>query len=88
MCLAIWEMGQQPLLQEILIRVTRPMFVPVSLHVSLVWVGYNSVVPLPAAPLRYAGPIVGIWTIAGAIVAGCLPDVRATGPGASASHDA
>jgi hypothetical protein len=32
---------------------------------SLAWVFYQSIVPLPPAPLRYAPILVGLWLLAG-----------------------
>jgi amino acid transporter len=36
--------------------------------VAVIWVGYKSVVPLPAAPVRYAPAIVGGWALAGVAI--------------------
>jgi amino acid transporter len=41
---------------------------PVLATVAVVWVGYNSVVPLPEPPLTYAPWIVGVWFILGLAV--------------------
>jgi hypothetical protein len=35
---------------------------------SLIWVAYHSVVPLPDAPLRYAPILVGGWMVAGVLL--------------------
>ena len=41
---------------------------PVASTLSMLWVGYHSVVPLPAKPLRYAPIVVGVWMLAGVVV--------------------
>jgi amino acid transporter len=41
---------------------------PLLSTVSLLWVAYKSVVPLPDAPLRYAPMLVGTWLVAGLLV--------------------
>jgi amino acid transporter len=41
---------------------------PVLSTLSLLWVAYHSVVPLPDAPLRYAPILVGAWLIAGVVL--------------------
>jgi amino acid transporter len=41
---------------------------PVLSTLSLMWVAYHSVVPLPDAPLRYAPILVGGWLIAGVVL--------------------
>jgi amino acid transporter len=41
---------------------------PVLSTISLMWVAYHSVVPLPDAPLRYAPILVGAWLIAGVVL--------------------
>jgi amino acid transporter len=41
---------------------------PVLSTLSLVWVAYHSVVPLPDAPLRYAPILVGGWMVAGVLL--------------------
>ena len=41
---------------------------PVLSTLSMVWVAYHSVVPLPAKPLRYAPIVVGVWMAAGVLV--------------------
>ena len=38
---------------------------PVLSTAGLIWVGYNSIVPLPASPVLYAPFVVGFWLIAG-----------------------
>jgi amino acid transporter len=59
-----------------LYRKDRPEEFSVLLHVlfpvfstlSMVWVAYHSVVPLPDKPLRYAPIAVGVWLAAGIVV--------------------
>lgn len=59
-----------------LYRKDRPQEFSVLLHVlfpvfstlSMVWVAYHSVVPLPDKPLRYAPIAVGVWLAAGIVV--------------------
>jgi amino acid transporter len=41
---------------------------PVASTLSMVWVAYHSVVPLPDKPLRYAPIVVGVWLAAGIVV--------------------
>jgi len=41
---------------------------PVLSTLSLIWVAYHSVVPLPDAPLRYAPILVGGWMVAGVLL--------------------
>src|ERR1700733_3812609 len=41
---------------------------PVLSTLSLMWVAYHSVVPLPDAPLRYAPILVGVWLVAGVLL--------------------
>jgi amino acid transporter len=41
---------------------------PLLSTLSLLWVAYKSVVPLPDAPLRYAPILVGTWLFAGVVV--------------------
>lgn len=41
---------------------------PLLSTLSLLWVAYKSVVPLPDAPLRYAPIMVGSWLVAGIVV--------------------
>ena len=41
---------------------------PLLSTLSLVWVAYKSIVPLPDAPLRYAPVLVGAWLLAGVLV--------------------
>jgi amino acid transporter len=41
---------------------------PLLSTLSLLWVAYKSVVPLPDAPLRYAPIMVGSWLVAGVVV--------------------
>ena len=41
---------------------------PLLSTLSLVWVAYKSIVPLPEAPLRYAPILVGTWLLAGVLV--------------------
>jgi amino acid transporter len=41
---------------------------PLLSTLSLLWVAYKSVVPLPDAPLRYAPVLVGTWLVAGVVV--------------------
>jgi amino acid transporter len=41
---------------------------PVLSTLSLLWVAYHSVVPLPDRPLRYAPILVGTWLLAGLLV--------------------
>jgi amino acid transporter len=41
---------------------------PLLSTLSLVWVAYKSIVPLPDAPLRYAPILVGTWLVAGVLV--------------------
>ena len=41
---------------------------PVLSTLSLFWVAYHSVVPLPDAPLRYAPILVGGWMVAGVVL--------------------
>jgi amino acid transporter len=43
----------------------RSGFVPLLSSIALIWLGYKSLVPLPAKPLLYAPLIVGIWLVAG-----------------------
>ncbi len=59
-----------------LYRRDRPAEFSVLLHVlfpvfstlSMLWVAYHSVVPLPDRPLRYAPIVVGVWLMAGVVV--------------------
>jgi amino acid transporter len=44
------------------------VFFPVLSTLSMVWVAYHSVVPLPDKPLRYAPIMVGVWLAAGLVV--------------------
>jgi amino acid transporter len=46
---------------------------PVLSTLSLLWVAYKSVVPLPDAPLRYAPILVGTWLVAGVFVLLTVP---------------
>ncbi len=41
---------------------------PLLSTLSLIWVAYKSIVPLPEAPLRYAPILVGTWLVAGVLV--------------------
>ena len=41
---------------------------PVASTAALIWVGYNSIVPLPAAPVKWAPVLVGAWLIAGIVL--------------------
>ena len=41
---------------------------PVLSTLSLMWVAYQSIVPLPDAPLRYAPILVGAWLVAGVVL--------------------
>ncbi len=41
---------------------------PLLSTLSLVWVAYKSIVPLPEAPLRYAPLLVGTWLLVGVLV--------------------
>jgi amino acid transporter len=46
---------------------------PVLSTLSLLWVAYKSVVPLPKTPLRYAPILVGVWLVAGVLVLLTVP---------------
>jgi amino acid transporter len=46
---------------------------PLLSTVSMVWVAYHSVVPLPEAPLRYAPILVGGWLLAGLLILWTVP---------------
>jgi len=46
---------------------------PLLSTLSLVWVAYKSIVPLPEAPLRYAPMFVGAWLLAGLLVLWRVP---------------
>jgi amino acid transporter len=46
---------------------------PVLSTMSMVWVAYKSVVPLPDAPMRYAPILVGSWLLAGLILLLTVP---------------
>jgi amino acid transporter len=41
---------------------------PLLSTLSMLWVAYHSVVPLPPAPLRYVPVLVGTWLLAGVVV--------------------
>jgi len=41
---------------------------PILSTLSMVWVAYHSVVPLPAAPLRYVPIVVCVWLLVGVVV--------------------
>jgi hypothetical protein len=41
---------------------------PVLSTLSLLWVAYHSVVPLPDKPMRYAPILVGGWMVAGVVL--------------------
>ena len=41
---------------------------PLVSTVALIWVGYKSIIPLPAAPIRYAPILVLGWLILGAVL--------------------
>ena len=41
---------------------------PLASTLALIWVGVQSVVPLPPAPLRYAPMLVIGWTLAGLLL--------------------
>jgi amino acid transporter len=41
---------------------------PIACTIALIWVGYKSVVPLPAAPVKYAPFVVAGWLVAGLVL--------------------
>ena len=41
---------------------------PVACTLALIWVGYKSIIPLPAAPVEYAPFVVLGWLVAGVIL--------------------
>ena len=41
---------------------------PIASTLSMLWVAYHSVVPLPEKPLRYAPIVVAVWMLAGVVV--------------------
>ncbi len=44
------------------------LLLPALATVAVLWVGYKSLVPLPAPPLGYAPAVVGLWLLAGVAV--------------------
>ena len=58
---------------------------PLISTVALIWVGYKSIVPLPAAPVRYAPMLVAIWLGVGAALAYALKRAGKPLPGGSDS---
>jgi amino acid transporter len=46
---------------------------PILSTISMVWVAYHSVVPLPTGPLRYIPMIVAVWLLAGIVVLLTVP---------------
>jgi hypothetical protein len=51
--------------------------------ISLLWVTYKSVVPLPEPPVRYAPMLAAVWLLAGIVV---MFSMRGE-PGALVPHD-
>lgn len=51
--------------------------------VALFWVGYKSIVPLPAAPVRYAPFVVALWVSIGIVLAYSLKRAGKALPGAT-----
>jgi amino acid transporter len=47
---------------------TRHVILPIVSTVALIFVGYESINPLPAAPLRYAPLVAGAWIVAGVLL--------------------
>jgi amino acid transporter len=47
---------------------TRHVILPVVSSIALVFVGYESINPLPSAPLRYAPIVAGVWILAGILL--------------------
>lgn len=47
---------------------TRHVILPIVSTVALIFVGYESINPLPAAPLRYAAIVAGAWILAGVLL--------------------
>jgi amino acid transporter len=44
------------------------LVLPLVSTVALVWVGWKSIHPLPASPIKYAPWIVGLWLVGGLLV--------------------